>query len=63
MFIPPDQTLIPSEASYLLRIAFIFARVTNIITVVFLESEQDRQCLFIATLRRVRLTIAAVEEH
>jgi len=31
--------------------------------VVFFVSEQDRQCLHIATLRRVRVTITAVEKQ
>jgi hypothetical protein len=57
----PDHTLIPSEASNLLRIAFIFAFVTEI--VVFFESEQNRQCLPITTLRRVRVTITVVKKQ
>jgi hypothetical protein len=54
MFILPEQILIPSEASYLLRIAFNFARFTNNITVVFFESEIDRLYLLIETQARLR---------
>jgi hypothetical protein len=49
MSILPEQILIPSEASYLFRIAFNFARFTNNTTVVFFESEMDRLYLLIET--------------
>jgi len=49
-----------TEASYLFRIAYIFICVTEIMS---FSLNLNKQCLHIATLKRVRVTITAVEKE